>query len=131
MKFSVLSPVLALLTLCAALEGGCGSSSPEGFPACSEVDWVGRSDHAQLTGAPTFSALEIAPGDPLSIAVPVDVNTRSVRAIVESVDLPGVGSGGLAETDGGEVVDIPVADTDLPAGIYMATEISLQGDGTE
>ena len=129
-KFLVFRLIVVFVTLSAPLAGGCGGKT-ETIPACGDVDWVGRSDHAQLTGAPTFSALEIAPGDPVTISVPVDVNTRSVRAIVVSGDLPGVGSGGLVETNGGEVVDIPVTDTNLPAGVYIAAEIVLQGDRNE
>lgn len=130
MRPLVLRFVLTLQVSCAAFAGGCGSEErpPESLPACSDVDWLGRTDHAQLTGAPTFSALEIAPGEPLRIAVPVDANTRLVWVSIDSVDLPGVGTGGQAETIGSEIVDIPVNSTDLPAGVYVANDISLDGE---
>ncbi|MFW2386744.1 MAG: hypothetical protein ACN4G0_00285 [Polyangiales bacterium] len=51
----------------------------------------------------------------------------SVR--IRSEDLPGVGAGGEAETDGDESVEVLVEDTNLPAGIYFAHSIYLQGDG--
>ena len=130
MRFLALGFVLTLQVSCAALAGGCGSTErPAGvLPACSDIDWLGRGDHAQLTGEPTFSALELTPGEPLSIAVPVDVNTRTVRIFVASLEVSSVGSGGSAETDGGEIVDIPINDTNLPAGVYVANQISLEGE---
>ena len=126
MRFLVFGVVLQVS--CTAMAGGCGGKT-ETIPLCRDVDWVGRSGHAQLTGAPTFSSLEIAPGDPLSIAVPVDVNTRSVRVIMVSKNQLDVGSGGEAETNGSEIVDVLMGDTNLPAGIYFAETIRLEGDG--
>ena len=129
MRFLVSRLVLALPLSCIALAGGYGCNPTEGLPACSDVDSAGFfQDHARLTGAPTFSSLEIAPGDPLRIAVPVDVNTRVVSVGFRSENLPGVGAGGEAETIGGETVDVLVRDTNLPAGIYFAHNIVLQGE---
>jgi hypothetical protein len=133
-KISYFNVWLVSSSLCATSIGGCGSTEsppenpPESLPACSDVDWLGRLDHAQLTGEPTFSATEIPPGEPLRIAVPVDVNTRSVRVSIASIDLPGVGTGAQAETGGGAAVEIPVKDTNLPAGVYVANKISLDGE---
>jgi hypothetical protein len=98
------------------------------IPLCSAVDWVGRFDPAQLTGAPTFSAQQIAAGDPLSIAVPVDVNTRSVSVHIPSIDGSVPGAGGSAETDGGEIVEIGVNNTDLAPGVYFAHTLILDAD---
>ena len=129
MKSLVLTTVMVRPALCLALMGGYGCNPTEILPACRDVDLAGMfPDYARLTGAPTFSSLEIAPGDPLSIAVPVDANTRSVSVLIRSQDLPGVGAGGDAETNGGEIVDVLVGDTNLPAGIYFANRIDLEGD---
>ena len=117
--------VLALQVSCAALVASCGTES---IPLCSDVDWVGRYDHAQLTGPPIFSAQQIAAGDPLSIAVPVDVNTRSVRVNIEAIDGSVPGARGSAETEGGEIVDIGVNNTDLAPGAYLARILVLDGE---
>jgi hypothetical protein len=45
-----------------------------------------------------------------------------------SVDQSGVGSVGVAETNGGEIVDVPLEDTNLPAGVYLAHSVGLEGD---
>jgi hypothetical protein len=128
MQFLSLRLVLALQVSCAALAGGCGGA--EGIPSCSDVDWIGRGDHPQLTGVPTFSAQQIAAGDPLSIAVPVDLNTRSVRVIIEAIDGSVPGARGSAVTDGGEIVEIGVDNTDLSLGVYLAHTLVLEGDDT-
>jgi hypothetical protein len=104
--------------------------STEGVPPCTGVDWIGRLDEPQLTGPPTFSAQQIAAGDPLRIAVPVDVNTRSVRVIIEAINGSVPGSNGSAETGGGEIVDVGVDNTDLAPGVYLAMTLILRGDET-
>jgi hypothetical protein len=129
MGFLVFRLVLALQLSCISLAGRYGCNPTESLPACSDVESPGFfPNHARLTGAPTFSSLEIAPGDPLTIAVPVDVNTRSVRVRIRSQNLPGIGTGGDAETNGGESVDVLVEDTNLPASIYFADSIDLEGE---
>ena len=90
MKFVVWWLVLILPMLGSGLVAGCGTD----IPACADVSWFGRHDHAQLTGSPSFSASEIGPGDPFTIAVPVDVNTRGVTVWIRSIDETPPGSGG-------------------------------------
>ena len=124
MKVDVRWLVLALPVLALALIAGCGTD----IPACADVSWVGYLNHAQLTGPPSFSAVQISPADPLTIAVPVNVNTRTVSVRVRSVDKTPPGSGGRAETDGDEIVEISMEDTNLPAGVYVADRINLDGD---
>ena len=107
-----------------ALVAGCGADS---IPACADVDWVGSNDHAQLTGPPSFSPSEIAPGDPVTMAVPVDENTRSIFVRIFSMDATAVANAG-GETEGGETVEIPVDNTNLPPGVYAAGSIGLHGE---
>ena len=125
MKSISWSRALFSLVFALGLIAGCGTDS---VPSCADVSWLGRLNHAQLTGVPSFSAAQIAPGDPLTIAVPVDVNTRGVRAWIRSVDEAPPGSASLAETDGGEIVEVSVEDTNLPAGVYVAGIIGLDGE---
>jgi hypothetical protein len=110
----------------AALVAGCGGT--EGAPVCTDQWWLGRNNPASLTGAPLFSVSEIAPGDPLTISVPVNAETRSVSVGIRFVDQAGPQSGASAETDGDEIVELRVEDTNLPPGEYVADRINLWGD---
>jgi len=87
---------------------------------------------AELTAPPSFTASEIAPGDPLALAIPVNEYTQSVETRIRFVDDtdPGAGSGWSlrAETVGDEVVQLPLEDTDLAPGVYFADYIALAGD---
>lgn len=114
-------PVLALVASC----------SGDDLPLCAESDGFRyRPRPALLTGAPSFTASQIAPGDPLAIAVPVNEHARSVGVGIRLEDDPDAGrwpSIALqAETEGDEIVQLPLEDTDLAPGIYFAT-ISLEG----
>jgi hypothetical protein len=114
-------PVLALIASCSGDE----------LPLCAESDWYRyRHRPAVLTGAPSFTASQIAPGDPLAIVVPVNEHTRSVSAGIRLEDDPDAGRWPnialQVETDGDEIVQLPLEDTDLAPGIYFAT-ISLEG----
>jgi hypothetical protein len=116
-------PVLALVASC----------SGDDLPLCAESDWHRyRHRPALLTGAPSFTASQIAPGDPLAIAVPVNEHARSVSVGIRLEDDPDAGrwpSIALqAETEGDEIVQLPLEDTALAPGIYFAT-ISLEGGG--
>jgi hypothetical protein len=114
-----------------AFTGGCGTqeSAPEAIPACSDVDWLSQRDIALLTATPTFSKLEIVPGESLSVQVPVNSTTRTVTVgVVPVVKLPGVGGNEDAETEGNEVVNVPIEDTNLPPGIYVARIVTLDGE---
>ena len=82
----------------AALVAGCGGT--EGAPACVDQSWLDRNNPASLTGVPLFSVSEIAPGDTLTISVPVNAETRSVSVGIRLVDQAGPQSGASAETDG-------------------------------
>jgi hypothetical protein len=104
---------------------GCGTES---VPSCADVSWLGRLNHAQLTGPPSFSTSEIAPGAALTIAVPVDDITRLVRVWIRSIDGAQPAFAYSAETNGGEIVEIRIEDTDLPPQRYLADRVSLEGD---
>ena len=116
--------VWCVVVLSSQLILGCGESTP----SCAEVQWLGRFNHAQVTGSPSFSVVQIAPGDPLTIAVPVDVNTRLVRVWIRSLDGRPSAFAYSAETDGGEIVEILIEDTDLPPQRYLADRVSLEGE---
>ena len=117
--------VLTLQVSCTVLAGGCGSA--DSIPLCSDVDWIGRYDEAQLTGAPTLSAMQIAPGDPLTVAVPVDANTRDVRVHIWPLDPSVPGTSGKAETNGGEIVEVRMVETNLTPGLYLVGTLVLNG----
>ncbi len=112
-------PALALVASCSGDE----------LPLCADVSWLDRSRPAELTGAPTFSASQIAPGNPLTIAVPVSENTLRVWVDIGSTDEtePTIASFKV-ETDGNETVEFALEDTNLPAGVYVADWILLSGD---
>ena len=115
------SPLLALVASCGGDE----------LPLCAEG--TGDRVHlpAILTGTPSFTASQIAPGDPLAIAVPVNENTIAVGVGIRLEDDPAPGRWPnislSTETDGAEVVQLPVDDTDLAPGVYYAN-ISLHGE---
>ena len=113
-----------VVVLSSQLIFGCGESTP----SCAEVQWLGRFNHAQVTGSPSFSDAELAPGDALTIAVPVDDNTRVARVLIRSIEGTPAAFAYRAETDGGEIVEIPIDDTDLPPRVYLADEIILEGE---
>ena len=115
-------PVLALIASC----------SGNDLPLCAESDWFRyRHRPALLTGAPSFTASQIAPGDPLAIVVPVNEHARSVSVGIRLEDDPDAGpwpSIALqAETEGDEIVQLPLENTDLAPGVYYAN-ISLHGE---
>ena len=124
MKFVVWWLVLILPMLGSALVAGCGT---ENVPACADVSWVDRDKAAELTGPPTFSASQIAPGDPLTLVVPVNENTLAVRVSIRSAD-EASGAALSKETDGDEIVELALEDTNLAAGVYRASFIDLSGD---
>ena len=69
-KVDVFRLFLALLVLGAG--AGC---SGDDLPLCVDVSW---SPIRELTGTPSFTVSQVASGDPLAIAIPVDEYTRSV-----------------------------------------------------
>lgn len=125
MRILSCSRALFSFLIALALIAGCGAES---VPSCADVSWLGNLNHAQLTGSPSFSAAQIAPGDALTIAVPVDVNTRVARVLIRSFDETPLAFAYRAETDGGEIVEISIEDTDLPPRVYLAYQISLEGE---
>ena len=115
-------PALALVASCSGDE----------LPLCSEVSWLDRSSPAELTGNPAFTASQITPGDPLAIEIPVNEHTRNVSVRVRFTEDPDrramVAAYLLTETDGDETVGLPLEDTDLAPGVYIAEDILLSGD---
>jgi hypothetical protein len=109
-------PLLALLASC----------SGDALLSCTDD----RRAHGRdlLTGTPQFTASEIAPGDPLSIMVPVNEYTSSVSVGIRLEDDPDAGRWPSivleAETEGDEIVQLPLEDTDLAPGTYFASVIS-------
>ena len=128
MKVDVRWLVLALGVF--ALIAGCSSGE---LPSCADSASGGYRDRpALMTGAPSFTASQIAPGDPLAIVIPVNEYARSVSVGIRLEDDPDAGrwpSIGLQEeTVGDEIVRLPLGDTDLAPGIYFASSISLEAD---
>ena len=130
MKASVFALSLVLPVLWFALTGGCGSEYRDNYPlvACSDLPDNGT---AELTAAPSFSAAQIAPGDPLAITVPVNEHTAEVHAYVRSMDRETGVSFPSRETGGAETVVILAADTDVLPGVYLAWLINLTPTGSE
>jgi len=60
--------------------------------------------------------------------VPVNANTRLARIFIRSVERADPQFAYSAETDGSGLVEISIEDTDLPAGMYVADRIDLDGD---
>ncbi|MGB5268554.1 MAG: hypothetical protein WBN30_18330 [Polyangiales bacterium] len=90
-----------------------------------------RESAAVLSDAPSFSATDIAPGAPLTLAVPVNEFTQKVRVDVRSIDDPSVAINVPdRETAGDETVLFPLADTNLPPGVYLLQSLFLTSDGT-
>lgn len=118
------------LMLSATLAGGCGSNADDGFVTCSELAANRfRSTAAELSDAPSFSATEIAPGAPLTLAVPVNEFTRKVYVSIRSADDPDIAVNVPdRETVGDETVLFPLADTNLPSGVYLLRVVFLSGD---
>jgi hypothetical protein len=120
--------VLALPLL--ALVASCSGDEP--LPLCADVSWLDRFSPAELTAPPSFTASQIAPGDPLALLVPVNEHTREVWVWVRFTEDPDrrtrITADLIAETDGDETVRLPLEDTDLAPGVYFAEWISLEGD---
>jgi hypothetical protein len=119
--------LLALAVLVIAGVPGCSSD----LPSCAEGSW-NRGRPALLTGAPLFTASQIAPGDPLAIAIPVNEYARLVSVGIRLEDDPDAGRRPTivlaAEVDGAEIVQLPLEDTVLAPGVYFASSISLHAD---
>ena len=64
--------------------------------------------------------------------VPVNEHARSVGVGIRLQDDPDAGRGPSialeAETNGNEIVQLPLEDTELAPGVYFASSISLEGD---
>lgn len=127
MKIDVRWYVLALSVLSFGAAAGCSSD----LPSCDEDSW-NRDRPALLTGAPSFTSSRIAAGDPIAIVVSVNEHARSVGVGIRLEDDPDAGrwpSIALeAETNGNEIVRLPLEDTDLAPGVYFASSISLEAD---
>jgi len=128
MTLAFLRLSIASATLLAVLLTGCETDIHQGsyrVVPCSELS-ERRSAPAELTGAPAFSDAEIAAGDPLTLSVPVNGNTRAVRVHIDSADDPTIGAAASGETAGAGIVVLQVQDTELPAGTYWASRLFLE-----
>jgi len=114
--------VAGCLTLLVLTLAGCGGSG--GFPTCDDSP---RSA-AELAGSPTFSAAQIAPGDPLSLRIPVSEETRQVTAFISAPEPTAPRLELAAETEGSETVVLPIDTTDLLDGTYTLSGIFLRGE---
>ena len=122
--------LVTLLMPWATLAGGCASNADDGFVTCSELAAERfRARAAELSDSPSFSATEIAPGAPVTLAVPVNEFTLKVRVDIRSVDDPNIAVNVPdRETNGDEAVLFPLADTNLPSGVYLLRVVFLTGD---
>jgi hypothetical protein len=127
-KIDVCWLVLALLALGAGAVTGCRGDD---LPSCSDVSSRYQVPTG-LTGTPSFTASQIAPRDPIAIAVPVNEYTRLVKVKIRRAEDVGTGLDPIivltAETNGAEIVRLPLDDTDLAPGVYFADTIYLGGD---
>lgn len=130
MRLSSRILLVILLMLWAPLAESCGSNADDGFVTCSELAAERfRSTAAELSDAPSFSAAEIAPGDPLTLSVPVNEFTQNVSVSIRSVEDPNIAVDVPGrETQGDETVLFPLADTNLPLGVYLLRVVFLIGD---
>lgn len=117
---------MALATLILGL-GSVTGCDTEGLASCADVSWLelAGTGRAELTDAPSFSSSEIARGEPLALEVPGNESTQGVRAAIRSADDANVAQL-MTETDGDEVVQLSLDDTDLEPAVYLAYFIALE-----
>lgn len=107
----------------------CSDSADSSFLTCSDLaaEWY-RTEAAELSEAPSFGAGEIASGEPITLAVPVNEFAQKVRVRIRSVTDPDVAvSVPSLDTRGNETVLFALADTNVPAGVYLLRSVFLTG----
>lgn len=116
---------VALIVACSS-----GTDGTDGdLITCSELAERGyRSTAAELTDAPSFGAGEIAPGEAVTLAVPVNEFAERVRVDVRYLDDPDVGINiPSLDTEGDETVLFTLTDTNVPPGRYLLRTVFLKG----
>lgn len=118
--------ICSWLTLagCIASAGLSSSCGDAGDDACGEYSGL---ESAQLRGEPAFSAPAVAAGDPLSLLIPVNADTRSAYVWIREINESWPRLTGAADTHGDEVVEMAVDTSSLPVGVYFVYQVSLEG----
>lgn len=119
---------VALIVACSS-----GTDGTDGdLITCSELAERGyRSPAAELTDAPSFGAGEIAPGEAVTLAVPVNEFAEMVDVDVRmedpdaGIDIP-INIPSL-DTEGDETVVFTLTDTNVPPGRYLLRTVFLTG----
>jgi hypothetical protein len=118
--------LVVAVTLLASV-ASCGGSG-YAVPFCTGVSWLNRPMPAEMTGAPSFTASQVAPGDPIALAIPVSEYAQSVSARIRFAGPPAGSIATLAaETVGNETVHLALENTDLSPGVYFADFIQVAG----
>ncbi|MGB5811346.1 MAG: hypothetical protein WBG86_12490, partial [Polyangiales bacterium] len=125
---------LLAVTACllgASLGGACGGGEDAILPCTGDERRSGRA--ALLTAPPSLTASQIEPSDPISLAIPVNDDTRLVSAGIRRDDgsdegrVPSISR--QAATNGGETVFLSLEGAELAPAAYRVTSISLGGEG--